>query len=102
MNVISTCHYDQSAIQGEHSAILLTFIKLPFVIKKFFCLFLIGRFTKVLLYTNYSQSAISCTLYVLFLKIADLKSFLSTFKFGMENVQYLCRIPVKFHNCQGS
>ena len=35
MNVISTCHYDQSVIQWKHSAILLIFIKLPFVIKKF-------------------------------------------------------------------
>ena len=35
--------------KGEHSAILLT-IKLPFVIKIFFGLFLSGRFTPVLLY----------------------------------------------------
>ena len=36
----------------EHSAILSTFIKLPFVIKTFvfFFLFLIGRFRQVLLY----------------------------------------------------
>ena len=34
----------------EHSAILSTFIKLPFVIKSLFCLFLSGRFTQVLLY----------------------------------------------------
>ena len=39
-------------LQGEHSAILSTFIKLRFVIKIFFCLFLSGRFTKVLLYAN--------------------------------------------------
>ena len=32
-------------IQGEHSAILSTFIKLPFVIKILFCLFLSGCFT---------------------------------------------------------
>ena len=33
-------------LQGEHSAILSTFIKLPFVIKRtLFCLFLSGRFT---------------------------------------------------------
>ena len=37
-------------LQGEHSAILLTFIKLPFVIKIIVCLFLSGRFTQVLLY----------------------------------------------------
>ena len=37
-------------LQGEHSAIFLTFIKLPFVIKTLFCLFLSGRFTQVLLY----------------------------------------------------
>ena len=34
----------------KYSAILLTFIKLPFVIKTFFFLFLSGRFTQVLLY----------------------------------------------------
>ena len=36
-------------LQGEHSAMLLTFIKLPVVIKILFCLFLSGRFTQVLL-----------------------------------------------------
>ena len=36
-------------VQAEHSAILLTFIKLPFAIKIFVCLFLSGRFTQVLL-----------------------------------------------------
>ena len=36
--------------QGEHSAILSTCIKLPFVIKSLFCLFLSGGFTHVLLY----------------------------------------------------
>ena len=34
----------------EHSAILLTFIKLPFVIKSLYCLFLSGHLTQVLLY----------------------------------------------------
>ena len=33
-------------LQGEHSAILSTFIKLQFVIKIGFCLFLNGRFLK--------------------------------------------------------
>ena len=37
-------------LQGEHSAILLTFIKLSFVIKVFVLSFLSGRFTQVLLY----------------------------------------------------
>ena len=37
-------------LQGEHSAILSTFIQLPFASKIFFCLFLSGRFTQVLLY----------------------------------------------------
>ena len=37
-------------LQGECSAILSTFIKLPFVIKILFCLFLSSRFTQVLLY----------------------------------------------------
>ena len=36
---------------GEHSAILLTFIKLAFVIKIFVLSFLSGRFTQVLLYS---------------------------------------------------
>ena len=36
----------ESSKQGEHSAILLAFIKLPF------CIFLSGRFTQVLLYTK--------------------------------------------------
>ena len=34
----------------EHSAILSTFIKLPFVLKIFVCLFLSGCFIQVLLY----------------------------------------------------
>ena len=38
-----------SMLQGEHSAILLTIIKLQFVIKSFVYLFLSGRFTQVLL-----------------------------------------------------
>ena len=37
-------------LQGEHFAILLTFIKLPFVIKIFGLAFLSGCFTQVLLY----------------------------------------------------
>ena len=42
-------------LQGEHSAILLTFIKLLFVIQlKIFVLFILsGRFTQVLLYWIY-------------------------------------------------
>ena len=35
-------------LQWEHSAILLTFIKLPFVIKIMICLFLSGHFTQAL------------------------------------------------------
>ena len=31
-------------LQGEHSAILVTFIKLQFVVKTYVCLFLSGRF----------------------------------------------------------
>ena len=42
-------------LQGEHSAILWTFIKLPFVIKILFCLFLRGHFTQVLLYSSVSE-----------------------------------------------
>ena len=37
-------------LQGEHSAILSTFIKLQLDIKVLFCLFLSGRFTLDLLY----------------------------------------------------
>ena len=44
-----------NAGQGEHPAILSTFIKLPFVVKIFFCLFLSGRFTQVLLYMRIFQ-----------------------------------------------
>ena len=39
-------------LQGEHSAILLTCIKLPFVIKTFVLAFLSGRFTQGLLYNK--------------------------------------------------
>ena len=38
----------------EQSAILLTFIKLPFVIKTFVLSILNGRFTQVLLYSKWS------------------------------------------------
>ena len=37
-------------IQGEHSVILSTFINYHVSIRSMFCLFLIGRFTQVLLY----------------------------------------------------
>ena len=39
-------------LQGEHSAILLTFMKQPFVIKIFVVVILSGRFTQVLLYID--------------------------------------------------
>ena len=39
-------------LQGEHSAILLTFIELPIVIKIFVLSILSGRFTQVLLYIS--------------------------------------------------
>ena len=35
---------------GEHSAILSTFIKLPFVLRPLFCLFFSGSLRQVLLY----------------------------------------------------
>ena len=44
-------------LQGEHSAILLTFIKLSFVIKIFILLILSGHFTQVLLYRGSNLSA---------------------------------------------
>ena len=37
-------------LQEDNSAIISIFVKLPFVIKILFCLFLSGRFTQVLLY----------------------------------------------------
>ena len=37
-------------LQGEHSAILSTFIRIPFVINIFVWYILSGRFTQVLLY----------------------------------------------------
>ena len=40
-------------LKGEHSAILSTFIKLPFVIRIFVLSILSSRFTQVLLYHNY-------------------------------------------------
>ena len=39
-------------LQREHSAILLTFIKLPLSLRSLFCLFLSGNFTQVLLYLH--------------------------------------------------
>ena len=40
-------------LQGEHSSRLLTFIKLPFVIKIFvLSIFVSGRFTQVLIYVH--------------------------------------------------
>ena len=42
--------YIEECSKGEHSAILLTFIKLPFVIKIFVLPFLSGRIKHVLLY----------------------------------------------------
>ena len=44
----------------EHSAILSTFVKLPFVIK--ICLFLGSRFTQILMYLNISFEII-CNLF---------------------------------------
>ena len=37
-------------LQEDNTAIISIFVKLPFVIKILFCLFLNGRFTQVLLY----------------------------------------------------
>ena len=39
-------------LEGEHSAILLTFVELPFIIKIFVLSGLSGRFTQVLLYEH--------------------------------------------------
>ena len=39
-------------LQGEHSAIVSTFVKLPFAIKTLFCLFLSGGLRQDLLYRN--------------------------------------------------
>ena len=40
-------------LQAEHSALLLTFIKLPYSHNTLFCLFLSGRLRQVLLYINF-------------------------------------------------
>ena len=45
-------------LQGEHFAILSTFIKLPFDIKICVCLFLSGSLRQVLLYFPYCKSEI--------------------------------------------
>ena len=45
-----------SYLQGEHSAILMTFIKLPLSLKSLFCLFLSGHFTQALLYIKTSPT----------------------------------------------
>ena len=45
-------------IQGEHSTILSTFIKLPLSLRSLFCLFLSGRFTQVLLYFIGAQNGV--------------------------------------------
>ena len=42
-------------LQGEHSAILLTFIKLPFAINIFVLFIFSGRFTQILLYITHSE-----------------------------------------------
>ena len=49
-------------LQGKHSEILLTFIKLPFVIKTFVLSILRGRFTQLLLYVpSCGHSRYDCT-----------------------------------------
>ena len=48
--LLNICQKNYRMLQGEHSAILLTFMKLPFVIKIFGRLFWSGNFTQVLLY----------------------------------------------------
>ena len=64
-------------LQGEHSAILSTFIRLPFVIKIFVCLILSDHFTQVLLY-------LFLTLLHPFKMNVDCFVFcLCTFKFGI-------------------
>ena len=50
-------------LQGEHSAILLTFIKLPYVIKIFVLSILSGRLRQVLLYISIKErsgSVVEC------------------------------------------
>ena len=45
-------NYRVMQVKGEHSAILLTFIKLPFVINVFVLSIFEGPFTQVLLYDS--------------------------------------------------
>ena len=47
---LNACQKNCRMLQGEHSAILSTFIRLPFVIKVFVLSILSGCFTQVLLY----------------------------------------------------
>ena len=48
--LLNVCQKYYRMLQGEHSAILLTFIKLSFVIKFFVLSIFSGRFRQVLLY----------------------------------------------------
>ena len=66
-------------LQGEHFAILSTFIKLPFVINTFVLLFLGGRLRQVLLYlASVEMKALSKgTVYALLRKERKCKSLFS-------------------------
>ena len=48
-------------LHREHSAILSTFIKLPFVIKNFVLSIFSGRFAQVLLYSQYVYTSLHMT-----------------------------------------
>ena len=62
-------------LQGEHSAILVTFIKLPFVIKIFvFFLFLNGRFKQVLLYMFLNWVRIYCSMLIYWVRVNSVQN----------------------------
>ena len=105
-------------LQGEHSAILLTFIKLSLSIKTLCCIFLSGRFRQVLLYTYQLQCSFpfySSPILLLqkllsnlnrnFIIFHFLKVLLTLFYFERKRIyeMFLCSTDFTFHaNCYHS
>ena len=73
-------------LQGEHSAILLTFIKLPFVIKIFILSIFEWPFYTSLLYTALYHSQVQGHV----IKIVNLKSFLADLIDNLFNTDIVC------------
>ena len=74
-------------LQGEHSAILLTFIKLPFGIKIFVLSILSGRFRQVLLYMKLLLGLSIRQVYVSFILVTR-SIFDSKDRFILFNVRF--------------